>query len=595
MQLNRKPYVSVVIPTYNRADYIAESIQSVLNQRLSKNQTLEVIVVDDGSTDNTAEVVKKFRKKVRYIKLDHSGIPATVRNIGISQARGELVAFQDSDDIWLNTKLAHQLPFFKDREVVLCYSNARVMEPSGQVTNQLIVDPAKLKSGYIFKDLTKENFVSTLTVVVRKSVLDAVGGFDQSVNLRAIEDYELWLRIAGLKLGRFKAIKKPLVNYRRHALNISSASNIQALARIESVLNKVWERQSSNMSRAYCLALVESMITTQENWNRAKSTEDPYTHPAISVVMSVYNGGKFLRPAIQSILNQTFSNFEFIIIDDGSTDDTASIIRSFNDSRIRLVQQPNQGLVRSLNEGIRIARAPFIARMDADDISLPSRLEKELRVLSSNPRIGLIGTFFTYIDERADTASTTITAPIKPIDLRRSFYIVNHFGHSSTLFRKEALEQVGSYRDDYGPTEDFELWRRIADHWEVRIIPESLHLYRLSSTSISHTKRKIQHKFTAKIIQEQWQKPFVYKSYKAIIKDGHYYRRLISPFAETIYWQYINEQFVIAMELFARGHFKTGLVNALAACRLDRQLWRRLWRPAIGGFLRRVGLRERKK
>jgi hypothetical protein len=209
--------------------------------------------------------------------------------------------------------------------------------------------------------------------------------------------------------------------------------------------------------------------------------------------------------------------------------------------------------------------------------------------------MGLVGTFFTYIDEKTSQPSVTITSVTKHLDLRRSFYIVNPFGHGTTMIRRDAIINAGGYTNDYGPTEDFELWRRLAEEWELGMVPEPLYWYRINPNSISHQKRDIQHKFTAKIIAEQWRKPFLYKGFRTIVRDARYYRALPTPFAEQIYHQYINEQFVIAMELFARGKFKTGLITALATVKLDHSKWRLLFHPAIGGLNRWLGIRERKK
>ena len=116
--------------------------------------------------------------------------------------------------------------------------------------------------------------------------------------------------------------------------------------------------------------------------------------PEITVLMPVYNGEKYLRPAIESILNQTFSDFEFLIINDGSTDNSESIILSYKDERIRYVKNENNlKLIKTLNKGIDLARGKYIARMDADDISLPTRLEREIEYMESHPECGLVSVF----------------------------------------------------------------------------------------------------------------------------------------------------------------------------------------------------------
>lgn len=119
--------------------------------------------------------------------------------------------------------------------------------------------------------------------------------------------------------------------------------------------------------------------------------------PQISVIMSVYNGEKYLREAIDSILNQTFTHFEFIIVNDGSTDKSLNIIKSYNGSRIILVQQENKGLAAALNEGIKIAKGKYIAMMDADDISLPTRLEKQIQFMEAHPEYVAIGSWANKI------------------------------------------------------------------------------------------------------------------------------------------------------------------------------------------------------
>ncbi len=583
--------VSVIIPTYNRAGFIAEAIESVLKQRGHKH-SIEIIVVDDGSTDDTSKVVKKFGDKVKYLKIPHSGKPAVPRNIGIKAATGELIAFQDSDDLWHKDKLAKQIPLFKDEKVVLSYGNAEIMQADGSPTGVLVVEEKGLRNGKTFATLIKGNLVSTLTVVARKSAIEEVNFFDEADDLRAVEDYALWLKIIARFPAGIRVLPDTLAYYRTHDSNISRTNPLEAIEQLLAVFNHLW---LSGISIGQ-LKMVESRLQElHEGWGRIMNEFYSFEQPTISVVMSVYNGGEHLKTAIQSILKQTYHNFEFIIIDDGSSDDSFSTISKFKDRRIRLVRQTNHGLVYSLNKGVKLARGRFIARQDADDISMPTRFEKLVSAITANDRMGLVGTFFTYIDEKTSQPSITITSVTKHLDLRRSFYITNPFAHGSTLIRKDAIVNAGGYSDKYGPTEDVELWRRLAENWELGIVPEPLYWYRINPNGISHKKQSSQHKFAAKIIAEQWRRPFLYKGYRAIVKDAEYYRRLPSPFAEQVYHQYINEQFVIAMGCFARRKYRAGLVTYIATCRLDPSKATQLIRPVVGRLARRVGLRRRKR
>jgi len=323
----------------------------------------------------------------------------------------------------------------------------------------------------------------------------------------------------------------------------------------------------------------------EENWGRLKNELQPETKPAVSVVMSVYNGAEHLRPALEGIFNQSVKNFEFIIIDDGSKDESVRIIRSYRDPRVRIIRQRNHGLVFSLNKGLTLARAEFIARQDADDISLPTRFKKELALISSDQAIGVVGTYFTYIDEKTEKPGITITFPTKSIDVKRSMYFTNPFGHGTTMIRKAVFGNVEHYTNEYGPTEDMELWQRIGDKWEFGIVPESLYLYRINPNSISHTKSEIQHKFSAQLLARQWAKPFIFKPAKTIISDGHFYKTLHSPFAFEVYNQYVAHQIDMARVLLKRGSFASGLRTAYGAVSLKPRCITRFIKPMIAGIM----------
>ena len=584
-----KPQISVIIPTYNRAEFIGPAIESVLKQK--GKWDLEIIVVDDGSTDDTAGVVKRFGDRILYFKSPHFGRPAVPRNFGLAKAKGKLIAFQDSDDLWAPEKLATQVPLFDDPKIVMSYGQASVINASGVDQKKPLVPAAWLNRGQKFESLIKENVISTLTVMARKKTIEAAGNFNESRELKAVEDYDLWLRIAAQNPGGVKALNKRLATHRAHAGNISAANNLLAVERIISVYGYVWQFKLTDAQRAALEKQIEAM---HKVWGRLK--DEAGETPLISVVMGIYKDEPYVGLAVQSILDQTVKNFEFIIINDGSPDRSPQIVKSLDDPRIRLVHQTNHGLVETLNKGVSLARGQFIARQDADDVSLPTRLEKEMSLLSSRPSVGLVGAFFAYIDDKSEPTGVVITAPTKHLDLRRSFYITNPFPHGCSLYRKEAFEQAGGYRDNYGPTEDYDLWRRMADQeWEIAIIPEVLYMYRLLKSGISHQKSDIQAKFTAKIIAEQFKKPFVLKGYRSIVKDARYYRKMDNTFADQVFHQYVNEQFVIAMEMLARGWAKSGTITALAALRLDRHLARRLIRPIIGGWLRKLKLKPRKR
>ncbi|TEU13609.1 MAG: glycosyltransferase [Anaerolineales bacterium] len=211
------PKISVIIPTYNRATYITEAIRSVQAQTYPY---VEVIVADDGSTDNTAEVVAGFGDAVTYISLPHRGQPAATRNAGLRVTKGEFIAFLDSDDLFLPNKLMLQLAAFEAHpEAGLVYSNGHFFRNDPTQPTGYVLDGLPTPSGDVFPELLRGNFMAPPTVLIRRSCLEAVGMFDERPDFFAVEDYDLWLRIA----ARFFVIYAPgdVAAVRRHQQSIS--------------------------------------------------------------------------------------------------------------------------------------------------------------------------------------------------------------------------------------------------------------------------------------------------------------------------------------------------------------------------------------
>ena len=211
--------------------------------------------------------------------------------------------------------------------------------------------------------------------------------------------------------------------------------------------------------------------------------------PNVSVILPVYNGQEFILESIQSILNQTYKNLELIIIDDGSIDNTYQIISSQTDPRITIIRQENIGLAKSLNKGIRLSKSSLIARQDADDLSHPERIEKQVRYMNENITCDLLGTWAKVLEEKNSSFSYLIH-PTTSIGCKISLLFDCCFTHSSVMIRRTILDKVGLYSEDSNrqPPEDYDLWSRIAIHSEVSNLPEVLVQYRKRNTSMSYGK-----------------------------------------------------------------------------------------------------------
>ena len=205
----------------------------------------------------------------------------------------------------------------------------------------------------------------------------------------------------------------------------------------------------------------------------------------LSVVLPVYNAAEFLRPAIESILNQTFDDFELIVIDDGSTDNTAEILSSFDDARIRL--EPNQeniGLIETLNKGLRLATAPLVARQDADDISSPNRFALQGEHLQANADTVAVGAAMNLVDAE-DQFIAQWVYPKSPLLCRWQALFDSPMGHSVSMFRRDAVLSAGGYSPDHKYAEDYDLWTRLQESGAVENLELPLVEYRVHETSVS--------------------------------------------------------------------------------------------------------------
>jgi glycosyltransferase involved in cell wall biosynthesis len=227
--------------------------------------------------------------------------------------------------------------------------------------------------------------------------------------------------------------------------------------------------------------------------------------------MAVYNCQRYVSAAVESILSQTFHDFEFIVIDDGSADDSKAILEKFaaQDARIRLVRRPNKGLTKSLNEAIALANGELLARMDADDISLPTRFEEQIEYLRAHPECVCVGSRVSTIDpyDSPVTAVTDHKLTHDEIEADLLKGIGWSIVHPSAMMRTDAVRAAGGYREQFITSQDLDLWLRLAERGKLANLPEPLVHYRQHFQSVNFSKH-----------QEQWR-------VKSIIIGDAYARR----------------------------------------------------------------------
>ena len=568
--------LSVIVPVYNVEKYLGACLDSVLAQTY---RDMEIICVNDGSTDNSAKILTDYAARDNRIKIitKKNGGQSAARNAGLAVATGDYIAFVDSDDTLHPEAYACAIAQMTPDIDVVCFG-IRMVGETGAENKDSDNEYYRVKfegKTRITTDVLSKTDVSPCNKIFRKSVIDKYGiAFPEGLRY---EDAYFWT-IYGLRSRNGFFIRDKFYNYLRHdgstmhqtftnRVGISIDHLKIAIKSYEYLkqhglyhrYRRFWgdnffamlglaigyEKDSSEREKIYdtaidflrrekidfsgyydleraCELLCRRMYNgavRKKCHGLVKIREKPYerrilicgipvmrikytpagkkkfllcllrvynkmynTGPRISVVMPVYNAAPYLRMAIDSVLMQTYKNFEFIIINDGSTDNSADIIREYKDARIVFVDnEENMGLVSVLNTGLDLARGEFIARMDADDISLPNRFAKQLAYLRRHRRVGVLGTAFYIFGGGVSCISTKPKRPTLH-DMLKTCPI----GHPTVMMRKSVLDKYKlRYDGRYRHAEDYELWLRMIRYTRFANLPDVLLNYRWHTTNVS--------------------------------------------------------------------------------------------------------------
>lgn len=587
-----KPKLSIIVPVYNVEKYLGGCLDSLLNQTL---KDIDIICVDDGSTDNSAQILKEYAekdKRIRIITKKNGGL-SSARNAGLELVTTEFVTFVDSDD-YLEPN-AYEIAISKmTDDIDFVHFGIQTVGETAEQTKKEDDEYYTIKYAgkkEITTDLMLEVDVSSCNKVFRKSILDkynirfpdglrhedayffniyalnsrycfyiqdkfykyirhegsimaqvfsnkpghsidhlsiAVRIYDYMNNHNLFYAYKHYfgviffayfdfaMRYENTKIGK-RAIYNLAINFLKD--NYISFFEYADLKMLEQRLRKrLWENtvkkslfglmrtkfKDKNILYIFCgipILRVKycehktryyplSLFCLFEKTRRAEK---------ISVLMPIYNAEKYLHESIDSILNQTYQNFEFIIINDGSTDGSADIVRSYKDPRIIFVDNPkNSGLVAVLNQGLDMAQGEFIARMDADDISLQSRLEKQIKFMKKHKDVGICGTFFHIFGNQINRIEKKKLLPSLKDMLKTS-----PVGHPTVMMRKSVLNKYHlRYDPRYKYAEDYELWTRAIKYTKIANLKDVLLNYRWSgdNVSITHNSEQLQ---TSEIIKQK--------------------------------------------------------------------------------------------
>lgn len=294
--------------------------------------------------------------------------------------------------------------------------------------------------------------------------------------------------------------------------------------------------------------------------------------PLISVVMPVWNGEPLVRAALDSILSQTFTNFECLVINDGSTDGTRAVLESIRDPRLRVVNRGHRGLVSSLNEGIALARGRYIARMDADDFSKPERFELQAAFLDRHPDVAIVGTGYEIVNPSGRLLEIC-QLPLRDADIRRALFFETPFGHGTVMMRRQAVLDAGGYRDTSWPVEDYDLWRRMVSHGRAANLPHVLYRHLVNPDGICARQPELQSQRYREVLAEvRTSVPFIRYNWRRVVEGARFYGDVDASRGTRLRRRFLQDQYVLSMLEARSGGPVRVLLNVFAALALDPML-----------------------
>jgi len=294
--------------------------------------------------------------------------------------------------------------------------------------------------------------------------------------------------------------------------------------------------------------------------------------PLVSVLLPVYNGEKHLRETLYSVINQTYQNLEIVAINDGSTDSSKKILGEFAkiDSRIKIINKKNGGIVSALNRGINEARGDFLSRIDSDDVNFPKKIEQEMKVMLSDDNIVLVCSSFEVMNEDGEFLYREVV-PTRGEDIKRLMYVANPIGHSTVLMRKSAVMSVGSYSDQSGPVEDYDLWTRLTAVGKIAGVTKSLLRFRVNPDGITQTKNQYMIECAEKVRDLFWENypPAVLRR-SELINIKKYYQQAEPELALEIKRRIYRNIALVAWAFRPRGRKKDFWRQIFALALIDR-------------------------
>ena len=500
--LTELPPISIVIPVYNRREMLGITLAAIENQTYPI-ELIEVVVADDGSNDLPFEICDDFSQKlnIRYVRQQDQGYRASAaRNLGIRTAKNDLIILLDGDvapvpdlvEVYVE-RLVHS------KRVLLCghrrYVNANhlhyedlreniqpLLECIDIHSNNTIIQqknedqkitldwriPVYSKTRNLLNEKYPFRACCSGNLAFHREVFERTGGFDEDFTDWGAEDTEWGFRVW---------------NRGHWIVPVWSAIGI----------HQEPEGGRNDTDREAGTAITKPMLAQRVPLNYRKEESGRVWHtPMVSIYMPAYNASETIVSAVQSVLNQTFTDIEICIVDDGSTDDTAAILkRNFgHEPRVKWKTQTNSGISSASNAAIKMCRGPFIGQLDSDDLLQPDAVENTLRILRSDDRIGVVYGSHQKIDRNGEYIGDGYNWPTFSREKLLTGMIIHHF----RIFRARDYWRTSGFSEDLMNAVDYDFFLKMSEVTEFHHLDKWTYLYRIHSSSTSIAQVDIQDK-----------------------------------------------------------------------------------------------------
>ncbi len=537
MEKEFKPKITIAIPVYNGSNFMKVAIDSALAQTYDNK---EILVINDGSTDNgeTEKIALSYGNKIRYIKKENGGV-ATALNLAIKEMKGDYLSWLSHDDIYKPYKIEKQIETIKKLEdkTTILFSNVELIDEKGEIfctTNYSnLMTHEELCQG-IYPVI--KGTVNGCSMLISKKCFDKVGLFNE--NLKTSNDYEMWLRL--FKEFKSYLIEEPLIQYRIHK-NQDTTKSPYTLKEA----NKLWVDIINNLTvkeiegwgfepfNVY-MDLYFQMYYSKYNeaypvaYKKAKEIYYKST-PKVSIIMPCYNSEKYIEKAIQSVLEQTYRNFELIIIDDDSTDKTWEIIEQYAKKDFRVIctrkSENEKGISKSMNKGIEMARGKYITRMDSDDIIIPEKILRQVQFLDENEEYGICSVNIAMMDNLGNIYNENVY-PEQKVPSEWTFLWTNPVPNAPCMYRTSIIKGNNITFSNLRTAEDYDFLEKLITKTKVYMINLPLYYYRYNEKSTYNRNRIETFKNSLDISK---------KYYKEVTKKN------APDFYKFLTWFYTNE------------------------------------------------------